>query len=90
MFTIRLMAVAGNANSPLAPGSILVTDNVSARTLPNYFTVEITGTSAQRPQPHTADFPNLAAGSSYYDTTLGKTIYYDGANWRDPASGAVV
>jgi hypothetical protein len=90
LLNIRLMAVAGSPNSPLVAGSILVTDNITARTLANYFTVEISGTTAQRPQPRSNDFPSLAAGSSYYDTTLSKTIYFDGVSWRHPASGAQV
>jgi hypothetical protein len=89
MFQYRMIAIA-NPRSPVAPGTFLVTDNISARTQPNYAVVEISGTTAQRPVAGTPDFPNLGAGSSYYDTTLSKTIYWDGANWRDPTSGAAV
>lgn len=41
------------------------------------------GTTAQRPttQP---------VGSHYIDTTLSKTIFYDGVSWRDCISGSVV
>jgi hypothetical protein len=89
MFMYRMIAMA-NPQSPVAPGTFLVTDNVTARTQPYYAVVEISGTTAQRPVAGTPDFPNLAAGSSYYDTTLTKTIYWDGAHWRDPNSGTVV
>jgi hypothetical protein len=34
---------------------------------------------------------NLKAGALHVDTTLGKTVVYDGiANWRDPTTGSVV
>jgi hypothetical protein len=86
---VRLMAVPG-PNNPVAPGTILTVDSVTARTMPNYFQIEITGTTAQRPKAGDPGVPNLAAGTAYYDTTLAKTIYFDGISWRDPASGAVV
>jgi hypothetical protein len=86
---VRLMATA-IGNNPIAPGTIITVDTVAARTMPNYFQIEITGTSAQRPKAGDPAVPNLPAGTSFYDTTLSKTIYFDGANWRDPSSGAVV
>lgn len=30
------------------------------------------------------------AGATYFDTTLGYLIVYDGANWRNPSTGAAV
>ena len=44
-----------------------------------------TGTTAQRPAPST-----IWWNYSYLDTTLGKVIVWDGFNWRDPATAAVV
>lgn len=32
----------------------------------------------------------LGAGTLYLDTTVGALIVYDGANWRNPATGASV
>ena len=86
---VRLMAIA-NGNNPVAPGTIITADSISARTAPNYFQVEITGTTAQRPVAGQSGIPNLPAGTAFYDTTLSKTIYFDGQQWRDPTSGAVV
>jgi hypothetical protein len=41
------------------------------------------GTSAQRPV-------RPAPGTAFHDQTLAKNIVYDGRNWRDPATGALV
>lgn len=86
---VRLMAAPGPTN-PVAPGTITTVDSVTARIMTNYFQVEISGTTAQRPKAGDPGLSNLPAGTAYYDTTLAKTIYYDGVSWRDPASGAVV
>jgi hypothetical protein len=83
------MSIPG-PNSPVAAGTITTVDSVTARTMPNYFQIEITGTTAQRPKAGDPGVSNLPAGTSYYDTTLSKTIYFDGVSWRDPASGATV
>lgn len=42
----------------------------------------LTGTTAQRPA-------GMQQGQPYWDTTLSKPIWFDGANWRD-ATGAIV
>jgi hypothetical protein len=42
-------------------------------------------TNANVSAPYTA-----AAGLDFLDTTLGKVICFDGAAWRDPATGAAV
>jgi hypothetical protein len=41
------------------------------------------GSTAQRPV-------TPLRAQTFHDTTLGKTIRYDGKAWRDPASGAAV
>jgi hypothetical protein len=33
---------------------------------------------------------SAAAGSTFFDTTLGKLIFSDGETWRDPANGNAV
>jgi hypothetical protein len=43
------------------------------------------GTTAQRPTGSGA----LFAGWQHVDTTLSKIVVWDGANWRDPISGAI-
>jgi hypothetical protein len=41
------------------------------------------GTTAQRPAK-----PQI--GQSYHDTTLAKNVVWEGAFWRDPATGSAV
>jgi hypothetical protein len=41
------------------------------------------GTTAQRP-------PKPGLGAIFHDTTLGYTIIFEGAAWRNPATGAAV
>lgn len=41
------------------------------------------GTTASRPARPTK-------GQSFHDTTLGLVIHFDGANWRNPITGAAV
>jgi hypothetical protein len=48
-----------------------------------YAKIGYVGTTAQRPT-------NPSASTPYIDTTLSKTVYYDGIAWRDPVSGSVV
>jgi hypothetical protein len=45
------------------------------------------GSTAQRP-PSTI-VPGLSVGQSYFDTTLGKPVWWDGTHWVD-ATGASV
>lgn len=45
--------------------------------------VSESGTTANRPTA------NLWIGRPYFDTTLGKPVWYDGTNWVD-ATGATV
>ena len=49
-----------------------------------FVTVGGSGTTAQRPT--TAGF--LKAGFIYVDTTILKVVIFDGANFRDPVTGA--
>jgi hypothetical protein len=41
------------------------------------------GTTAQRPA-------KPGVGNFFHDTTVGKVIIFEGAAWRDPATGAAV
>ncbi|MBV8060588.1 MAG: hypothetical protein JO253_03570 [Alphaproteobacteria bacterium] len=43
------------------------------------------GTTAQRPVLTKAN-----RGQHYHDNTLGKLIFWEGANWRDASTGGVV
>ncbi len=42
-----------------------------------------TGTTANRPAGD-----DLRAGRQYFDTTIGKPVWYDGAAWKDSAGVA--
>lgn len=57
-----------------------------------YRTVYVSRGLFRLPQMATASRPtatDAAAGSCYYDTTLGKPVFSDGTNWKD-ATGTVV
>jgi hypothetical protein len=41
------------------------------------------GTTAQRPAS-----PTLSAGAMHVDSTVSKTVVWDGANWRDVTTGS--
>lgn len=47
------------------------------------FSIQQSGTTAQRPTK------NLWVGRSYFDTTLGYQIQYDGSGWVDGAGSSV-
>lgn len=47
------------------------------------------GPSTARPGPNAVVGLAPAKGDAFLDTTLGITIVYDGAQWRNPISGAV-
>jgi hypothetical protein len=50
------------------------------------------GSTAQRPtvNPNTNPPYVAAPNFEYFDTTLSKLIFWDGATWRDPATGNAV
>jgi|SRR5882672_1294991 len=48
--------------------------------------VGLSGTTAARPTVNSAPQP-LQPSMRYFDTTLSKTIFWDGAVWRDPLNG---
>ena len=54
--------------------------------------VGLSGTTAQRPTvgQALAGLDGLVQGLEYFDSSLGKCVFYDGASWRDPATGALV
>jgi hypothetical protein len=89
MQLVELMAIGGG-NNPVAAGTTLLTDSVSARTQPNYFQIALTGTAAQRPTATESGVQPLPAGCHYLDGSLSKLIVWDGATWRDPSSGTAV
>jgi hypothetical protein len=47
------------------------------------------GPSSARPTGTVGQYPAIA-GCEFFDTTLNYVIRYDGATWRNPATGAAV
>ncbi|HYA07496.1 MAG TPA: hypothetical protein VEF90_16545 [Xanthobacteraceae bacterium] len=68
-----------------ATGSTITVPDFDAQVLiaNGWVPVATTGTTAQRPA-------NPYVGQLYHDTTLGYVICYEGAAWRNPASGSSV
>ncbi len=52
-------------------------------------TVQGSGATTQRPT-NLGNGARISAGYTWMDTTVGAVIVYDGATWRNPASGAAV
>ena len=77
-----------------APGAALDVVDFDAAVLAANSWVKIapSGASASRPSPlANGTPPYLAApGFHYFDTTISKLIVFDGATWRDPATGSAV
>jgi hypothetical protein len=50
------------------------------------------GPTSARPSPRAGATPGYIAalGSDFWDTTLNKYVVFDGAAWRDPATGNAV
>jgi hypothetical protein len=63
-------------------------DPIAASALVSQGLVQVgnsSGSTAQRPTGSGALFP----GWIHIDTTLSKVVVFDGANWRDPITGAI-
>jgi hypothetical protein len=54
--------------------------------------VALSGPTAARPSPNLNGSPPYlaAAGFHFFDVSLAKVVVFDGANWRDPATGNAV
>ena len=76
------------------PGTVLdvPTGDAGALAANGWFRVALSGPTAQRPTVGQAQagLDGLAPGLEFFDITLGKCIFYDGSNWRDPSTGAAV
>jgi hypothetical protein len=93
---VRLMGIAGKGQD----GSILISDEQSMRNLPQYFLIGYNGATTQRPDgrgPNSAGaaagvaFPqSMRIGTGYFDTTLTALCLWDGQNWRNPSTGALI
>jgi hypothetical protein len=51
--------------------------------------IALSGPTSSRPAGTVGRYA-VSVGMEYFDTTLTKLIKYDGATWRDPATGAAV
>lgn len=76
------------SKDPLADGCLghVCTVSGTSTVAPGTFAkipYSITGTTAQRPAT------NRTAGQSYYDTTIGKPVWWNGTNWTDAAGNSV-
>ena len=102
MTQIRMLAPA-RAGSPIqvfnrlyaqVPGTAIDVPTGDTGTLgaAGWFYVALSGTTAQRPTQGVAlaGLDGLVPGLEFFDSSIGRCIFYDGANWRDPATGAAV
>ncbi|WP_439925303.1 hypothetical protein [Nitrobacter sp. JJSN] len=57
-----------------------------------WITCAPSGTTAQRPTTNPNTNPPYVAAPNfeYFDTTISKLIFWDGATWRDPVTGSAV
>ena len=74
------------------PGETLDVPNGDAMTLcaNGWILVAAVGTTSQRPTSNSNGSRPLNVGTEYVDTSLGALIVWDGASWRNPATGAAV
>jgi hypothetical protein len=86
----QTMVVNGRTYSA-APGSVLDVPDMDGAVLAanGWIRVAASGTTAQRPTSTSAPF-RAAPEARYWDSTLGKLIFFDGIAWRDPANGSAV
>jgi hypothetical protein len=76
-----------------APGNAVDVPDMDAPTLGanGWITCAPSGTTAQRPTTNPNTNPPYVAAPNFefYDTTISKLIFWDGATWRDPAGNSV-
>jgi hypothetical protein len=90
--TAQTIAVNGRTYSA-SPGSALDVPDFDAGALAanGWIKVAPSGPTSARPTPAATRAPYIAGnGSQFFDTTLTALIVYDGATWRNPATGAAV
>lgn len=68
--------------------SVAVADDVVQLANRGWLALPGSGTTAQRPTGLGGG--GLTIGFMFIDTTISKTIIWDGANWRDTQTGGVV
>jgi hypothetical protein len=81
---ITTMTVNGRVYSCAVGATVDVIDfDAAVLTANGWIQVAPVGTTAQRPA-------KPGVGNFFHDTTLGKLIIFEGAAWRDPATGSAV
>jgi hypothetical protein len=88
----RTFALPGRSYSAV-PGQFLDVPDFDANVLEGngWARVEEVGSTPARPNPAATTIGAVnSAGRRYFDTTLGLMIVWDGAVWRNPATGAAV
>jgi hypothetical protein len=95
----RLLAPVGVSEQTIAvngrgytatPGMALdvIDSDAQILTANGWIKIAPSGPTSARPTPSTLSAPYIAApGFQFFDTSLNKIIAFDGATWRDPATG---
>lgn len=77
-----------------APGVAMDVPDFDGRVLTanGWVYVAPSGPTSARPSPNPVLTPpyTAAIGTDFYDTSISKYILWDGATWRDPATGNAV
>ncbi len=77
-----------------APGAAVDVPDMDANVLAanGWVVCAPSGPTSARPtvNPNTNPPYVAAPGFEFFDTTLGKLVFWDGASWRDPATGSAV
>jgi hypothetical protein len=71
--------------NPVAVTTVTPADDVVQLQNRGWILLPGNGTTAQRPAPNT-----IAAGAFFVDTSIGKTIWWEGAAWRSVLDASVV
>jgi len=81
---VTTMSVNGRVYSCALGSTLDVVDfDAAILTANGWIQVAPVGSTAQRPA-------KPGVGNFFHDTTLGKLVIFEGATWRDPATGGAV
>jgi hypothetical protein len=82
--------VANGRSYSSTPGHVVdVLDfDATVLTANGWLRVAQSGTTAQRPTSSQGNGFVAASGTTFFDTTVGTLLIFDGAAWRSPVDGA--